>query len=60
MLGHQSHDLGLNRLSRDKMAAISHTMFYMHFVDDKFCISITVISLKVVPNGLIDKNPSFR
>ena len=42
------------------MAAISQTMYgiQMHFVNEKFCILIT-ISQKFVPKGPIDNNQAL-
>ena len=49
----------LTHLPRDKMAAISQTIFFWCiFVNEKFCILIT-ISLKFVPNGPVNANPAL-
>ena len=49
----------LTHLPQDKMAAIlADDIFNCIFLSKKFCISIK-ISLKFVPNGLIDNNQAL-
>ena len=43
---------------RDKMAAVSQTIFSDIFMNEKFCILIE-ISLMFVNKGLIDNNPAL-
>ena len=48
----------LTHLPLDNMATMSQTIFSHAFLNEKFCILIT-ISLKFVLNGPIDMNTAF-